>query len=283
MYKYILDAVLDDDNLLKLKGTLEDANVQVFTSFCEIKSAKKLDRNGLTGLSKQLGADVNLLPVEFDPSEIRLVISDMDSTFINIECIDEIADFAGKKAEVSAVTEAAMRGELDFAQSLEKRVELLTGLPVGVLDTVYEERLQLNPGGEVMLAGLKNSRIKFALVSGGFTHFTQKLHQRYELNFSHANTLAINGGKLLGKVDGQIVDGTVKADYLKSLCAEMGISTAQAVAMGDGANDLKMMDIAGLGVAYRAKPKVQQQAACAINYGGLDGVLSLLGIDKPEQ
>ncbi|MDH5219092.1 MAG: phosphoserine phosphatase SerB [Gammaproteobacteria bacterium] len=281
MHKYILDTVLADDYRDQISRALGEFDSQTYSSYSVIKSATKLDHNQLRELSQKLECDFNLIPGDFDASTVKLVISDMDSTFINIECIDEIADFAGKKAEVSAVTEAAMRGELDFSQSLIKRVALLAGLSIDVLDTVYTERLQLNPGGEAMLLGLKNSQIRFALVSGGFTHFTSKLKQRYALDYARANTLEKQDGKLTGKVEGQIVDGKVKAGYLESLCAELEISPAQTVAMGDGANDLLMMDIAGLGVAYRAKPTVQQKAGCSINYGGLDGVLSLLEIEKP--
>ena len=281
MHKYILDAVLADDYRDQISQTLGEFDTQTYSSYSVIKSTTKLDHEQLRELSHKLECDFNLLPDGFDASKVKLVISDMDSTFINIECIDEIADFAGKKDEVSAVTEAAMRGELDFSQSLIKRVALLAGLSSDVLDTVYTERLQLNPGGEVMLLGLKNSQIRFALVSGGFTHFTSKLKQRYALDYAHANTLEKQDDKLTGKVEGQIVDGSVKASYLKSLCTELEITPDQTVAMGDGANDLLMMGVAGLGVAYHAKPTVQQQASCSINYGGLDGALSLLEIEKP--
>lgn len=280
MYKYILDAALNEANQAILAQHLGGFESQSFNSYCQLTGEKILSHDQLFALGKMLNADINIIPRDFDAGAVKLVISDMDSTFINIECIDEIADFAGKKHEVSAVTEAAMRGELDFAQSLTKRVALLEGLSTDVLDTVYSERLQLNPGAEVMLLGLKKSNIRFALVSGGFTHFTDKLKKAHQLDYARANTLGIENNKLTGKVEGRIVDGEVKREFLQSLCAELDISPKQAIAMGDGANDLKMMEIAGLGVAYRAKPKVQQQAGCAINFGGLDGVLSLLGIDK---
>ena len=228
---------------------------------------------------REFDCDLNVIPVNFDPSRVRLVVSDMDSTLINIECIDEIADFAGVKPQVSAITEAAMRGELDFAQSLTRRVALLKGLPESVLERVYVERLKLNPGAEKLLAGLRRKGIRFALVSGGFTFFTERLRARLGLDYTLANTLEIEDGKLTGKVVGSIVGAEAKAGFLLQLCEEIGAEPAQAVAMGDGANDLKMMAVAGMGVAYRAKPKVQEQAHCAINHGELDAILGLLGLD----
>ncbi|MDH5544283.1 MAG: phosphoserine phosphatase SerB [Gammaproteobacteria bacterium] len=281
MYKYILDARPGEDKIELIDSRIRALHISTHNSFCEFDGENLLDHHELMSLSREVGADFNYLPEEFDPAEVKLVISDMDSTFINIECIDEIADFAGKKAQVSAVTEAAMRGELDFAQSLTQRVALLKGLSVDVLNTVFAERLRLNSGAEVMLAGLKNHDIKFALVSGGFTYFTSKLMEKYRLDYSRANELKIEEGHLCGSVNGQIVDAAVKQQYLETLCAELGISTRQAMAVGDGANDLKMMSVAGLGVAYHAKPKVQQEAGCMINLGGLDGLLSLLGLNKP--
>lgn len=223
--------------------------------------------------------DVNLLPQKFDASRVKLVVSDMDSTLINIECVDEIADFAGVKAEVSKVTEAAMRGELDFAGSLVERVKLLSGLDESALQQVYDERLKLNPGAEQMLKGLKENNIKFALVSGGFTFFTDRLKDRLDLDYTLSNTLERKDGKLTGAVVGDIVGAEAKAAFLLEKCHELKISPDQAVAIGDGANDLKMMAVAGLGIAYHAKPKVQKDADCSLNYSGLEGLLSLLSID----
>lgn len=233
----------------------------------------------VTNWRREFDCDLNVIPANFDPSRVRLVVSDMDSTLINIECIDEIADFAGVKPQVSAITEAAMRGELDFAQSLTRRVTLLKGLPESVLERVYVERLQLNPGAKKLLTGLRRKGIRFALVSGGFTFFTERLRARLGLDYTLANTLEIEDGKLTGKVVGSIVGAEAKAGFLLQLCEEIGAEPGQAVAMGDGANDLKMMAVAGMGVAYHAKPKVQEQAHCAINHGGLDAILGLLGLD----
>lgn len=227
-------------------------------------------------LREQLQMDINTLPEGFDPARVKLVISDMDSTFINIECIDEIADFAGLKPQVSAVTEAAMRGELNFEESLNQRVALLKGLHTDALQKVYDERLQLNPGAEILLLGLKQRGIPFALVSGGFTFFTDRLKQRYDLDFTRANTLERNDEHLSGKVVGQIVGAGVKREYLLDLCAQLSIQPSQVIAMGDGANDLLMMQEAGLSVAYCAKPTVKSQTSCVLDHSGLNSVLDLI-------
>lgn len=220
--------------------------------------------------------DINLLPAHFDAKQCKLLVMDMDSTLISIECIDEIADCLGIKPQVSAITEAAMRGELDFEASLRQRVKLLAGLPVAMLETVYNERLKLNRGAEMMLAGLKQLGIKTALVSGGFTFFTERLQKRLDINFTQANVLAEKDGKLTGEVVDAVCGAEAKADFLLARCQELQIKPAQAIAMGDGANDLLMMAEAGLSIAYHAKPTVQQQADTALNYSGLDGVLGLL-------
>lgn len=230
----------------------------------------------LETLRENCQLDINTLPENFDPKAVRLLITDMDSTLINIECVDEIADFINVKPQVSAITEAAMRGELDFAASLTKRVALLEGLDSSALQHVYDERLQLNPGAETLIAGLKTCQIKLALVSGGFTFFTERLKQRLGLDFTLANVLSEKDGKLNGTVEGAIVGAEAKADYLQQLCTQLGISTQQVIAMGDGANDLKMLGLAGLGVAYHAKPTVRAQADVSIQFGGLDTVLDFL-------
>lgn len=230
----------------------------------------------MLALRTNCALDINTLPDDFDPAAVRLLITDMDSTLISIECVDEIADFAGLKPQVAAITEAAMRGELDFAASLRKRVALLGGLDVSALQRVYEERLTLNPGAEALVSGLKQRQIKMALVSGGFTFFTERLKARLGLDYTLANVLAEDQGKLLGHVEGAIVGAESKAEYLQQLCAELEITPQQVIAMGDGANDLHMLGIAGLGVAYHAKPAVSAQADVAIQYCGLDAVLDFL-------
>lgn len=209
-------------------------------------------------------------------ADFKLVAMDMDSTLITIECIDEIADMQGLKAQVSEITEAAMRGELEFQESLLRRVALLKGLEAGALEQVYEERLKLSLGAENMLAAVQSFGLKTLLVSGGFTFFTDRIKQRLNLDFTHANQLEIVDGKLTGKVIGTIVDAEEKKRTVERVCAELGISTTEAIVMGDGANDLKMMSIAGLSVAFRAKPVVRQQAKLAFNFVGLDGILNIL-------
>ncbi len=208
-------------------------------------------------------------------SDFGLVVMDMDSTLIAIECIDEIADLVHLKPQVSAITEAAMRGEIDFAESLRRRVALLSGLEESVLQRVYDERLRLNPGAEIMLAKLKELDIKTLLVSGGFAFFSERLKQRLGLAYAHANTLEIVNGKLTGKVLGHILDAQGKADNLVRVRDELGLQPQQVIALGDGANDLKMLAQAGVSIAYHAKPIVRSQAMYAFNFVGLDGLLNL--------
>jgi phosphoserine phosphatase len=209
-------------------------------------------------------------------SDFGLVVMDMDSTLISIECIDEIADMQGLKPQVAEITESAMRGEIDFAESLRRRVALLEGLEAGALQRVYDERLQLNPGAELMLAELKKHGIKTLLVSGGFTFFTERLKARLGLDHAHANTLEIIDGKLTGKVLGDILDAQAKANWLLRMREELELRPEQVIAMGDGANDLKMMAQAGTSIAYHAKPIVRTQATFAFNFVGLNGLVNLL-------
>lgn len=208
-------------------------------------------------------------------NDFKLVVFDMDSTLINIECIDELADFAGRKAEVSEITEAAMRGEMDYRESLKKRVGVLAGLNARVLARVFSERLLLNPGARELLEALQAANIHTALLSGGFTYFTERLRIELGLDFATSNELEIVGGKLTGHVVGKIIDAQAKADTLKALMAEFGLQQYQVMAVGDGANDLLMMAEAGTSVAYHAKPATQAKATHAINHGGLDGILTL--------
>jgi len=221
--------------------------------------------------------DCGWVPAERRIGDFGLLVMDMDSTLITIECIDEIADMQGLKPQVSAITEAAMRGEIDFAESLRRRVSLLEGLDESALQRVYDERLQLSPGAETLLTAARAAGIKTLLVSGGFTFFTERLKARLGLDFTAANTLEIIDGKLSGRVLGNIVDAQAKADWLNQVRTELGLRRDQVIAMGDGANDLKMMAEAGVSVAYRAKPVVRAQASHALNQVGLDGVIPLLG------
>ncbi|MCX7628155.1 MAG: phosphoserine phosphatase SerB [Methylophilaceae bacterium] len=224
--------------------------------------------------------DCACVPDALTLDSIRLVVMDMDSTLIAIECIDEIADMLGLKPQVAAITESAMRGEIEFAESLRRRVALLAGLDESALQRVYDERLRLNPGAEFMLAELKKHRIKTLLVSGGFTFFTDRLKARLGLDHACANTLEIVNGKLTGKVLGRIVDAQGKADALNRVRTELGLSKDQVIAIGDGANDLKMMTVAGASIAYHAKPVVRTQATFALSHVGLEGVIHLFSRHK---
>jgi phosphoserine phosphatase len=235
-----------------------------------------IDKEQLQQLRQHYSFDINILPDEFIPERVKLLVTDMDSTLINIECVDEIADFINVKPQVAEITESAMRGEIDFETSLRQRVSLLGGLDVSALERVYMERLQLNPGAELMIKTLQIKNIKTALVSGGFTFFTERLKQRLGLDFTMANVLGEHKGKLTGEVVGDICGAQAKADFLLEHCKKLDIEPSQVIAMGDGANDLLMMDEAGLSIAYHAKPTVQQQADTAINYCGLDAVIGLI-------
>jgi len=220
--------------------------------------------------------DASFVDAGLSLADFKLVAMDMDSTLITIECIDEIADMQGLKPQVSAITEAAMRGELDFSESLQRRVALLAGLPSEALGRVYDERLKISPGGEAMLRAVQDAGLKTLLVSGGFTFFTERLKTRLALDYTHANLLEAEDGKLTGRVVGGIVDAGEKMRTVQRTCAGLGIDTKQAIVMGDGANDLDMMGIAGLSVAFRAKPVVRAQADIALNFTGLDGLLTVL-------
>lgn len=221
--------------------------------------------------------DCGWVPADRRIADFGLLVMDMDSTLITIECIDEIADMQGLKPQVSSITEAAMRGEIDFAESLSRRVSLLKGLDQSALQRVYDERLQLSPGAETLLAAVRAAGIKTLLVSGGFTFFTERLKLRLSLDYTAASTLDIVDGKLTGRVLGDIVDAQGKADWLNRVRSELNLAPTQVIVMGDGANDLKMMAEAGVSIAYRAKPVVREQASHALNQMGLDGILPLLG------
>lgn len=210
-------------------------------------------------------------------TDFGLVVMDMDSTLINIESIDELADIANKRVQVAAITAAAMRGEMDFSESLRRRVALLEGLPEGALQQVIDQRLQLNPGAEILLQRLQQLGIKTLLVSGGFVFFTEHLQQRLKLDYTQANTLEIVDGKLTGRVLGEIFDAQGKADCLVRTRDQLGLLPEQVIVLGDGANDIKMMRQASISIAYHAKPIVLAQATYALNFVGLDGLLRLFG------
>jgi phosphoserine phosphatase len=218
-------------------------------------------------------------------SAFKLIAFDMDSTLINIECVDEIGDAVGKKEEIAAITEAAMRGEIpDYKESLRRRVRLLRGVTVADLEQVYVERLQLNPGAKELVAACKAAGMKTLLVSGGFTFFTDRVRDTLGIDYTRSNVLEIESGPNCGQLTGRMVDqewgdicdGEEKRRMFLQTCAMLGISPKQAIAMGDGANDLPMMGEAGLSVAYHAKPKVREQAMVQINSGGLDRLLEVV-------
>jgi phosphoserine phosphatase len=208
-------------------------------------------------------------------ADLKLLAMDMDSTLITIECIDELGSYLNLKDQISSITAQAMRGEIDFPESLRKRVALLAGLGEEVLEDVYDEKLRLSPGAETLVEACRKQGIKLLLVSGGFTFFTARLKQRLELDETLSNMLEIDNGRLTGRVLGGIVDADAKAAKFRQLARRLGAKPGQTVAIGDGANDLKMMAEAGVSVAYRAKPVVRAQATHALNYSGLDGVLNL--------
>ena len=213
--------------------------------------------------------------------DFKLIAFDMDSTLINIECIDEIADAAGRKAEVAAITEAAMQGIItDFKDSLRRRLALLKGVPVSHLEAVFTERLRFNPGAQELMAAARAAGLKTLLVSGGFTFFADRVKAGLGMDFARANHLEVESGHLTGRLIeqcwGDICDGAEKRRTLLGVASLMGIAPSQTIAVGDGANDLPMMGAAGLSVAYHAKPSVRAQAKVAINTGGLDRLLEVL-------
>ena len=235
------------------------------------------NRENLRTIVTRFNSDLCFLNADLQLADIKVLAMDMDSTLINIECIDEIADFTGKKAAVAQITEATMRGEIkDFQESLVRRVALLEGVSADVLEAVYRERLQLNLGAAELLAGANECGLYTLLVSGGFTFFTEKLRQQLGFRQAQANTLEIVNGKLTGKVLGQIVDGIAKAAYLDEACSTLGCTKANAITIGDGANDLMMMNGSGISIAYKAKSIVKEKADAAFDRVGLDAALLLI-------
>lgn len=243
------------------------------TSAFRLAAPQHHDRIGEYCAARRI--DHALVPVNRRIEDVRVVSMDMDSTLITIECIDEIADMLGIKPQVALITESAMRGEIDFRRSLERRVALLKGLPLEALQRVYDERLRLSLGVERMLDGFHAAGAQSLLVSGGFTFFTDRLRARVGLGHAVSNVLEVRDGRLTGRIEGRIVDAEAKAAALRELRDRL--PPGLAVAIGDGANDLPLFREADVSVAYRAKPIVRSQATHAIDFCGLDAVLNLFG------
>lgn len=230
---------------------------------------------GIAALCEQSRLDCAFVPEDRLLSDIRLLVMDMDSTLITIETIDELADMVGLKSQVAAITAQAMRGEIEYDESLRRRLALLKGLDENALVRVYDERLRLSPGAGRLLAQAKNLGIKTLLVSGGFTQITDRLKTRLGLDYTYSNTLGVANGKLTGEVLGRIVNADAKRDELQRVRDLLGLQRAQIIGMGDGANDLKFLAECGVSIAYRAKPVVRDQTTHALNQVGLDGILNL--------
>jgi phosphoserine phosphatase len=227
-------------------------------------------------LAEGLGVDAEIVRPDMRLADFRLAAFDMDSTLITIECVDEIADYVGRKAEVAAITEAAMRGEIaDYDESLRRRVALLAGLPEATLERVWDERVRLSPGAARLVSSLATAGLRTLLVSGGFTFFTERLKARLGMDLARSNLLEVADGRLTGRLLGPIVNADGKRRIVEQTCAQLGCTPAQAIVVGDGANDLGMMSIAGLSVAYHAKPIVRDETTHAINHCGLDAILNL--------
>ena len=235
-------------------------------------------RKAVQGLSDFWKLDNAFVDPRLRLSDFRLLALDMDSTLVNIETLDEVAAYAGKGEQIAAITDAAMRGEVDYKESLRRRVSLLAGVEATLLARVHDEKLALNDGAQRLVSECRNAGLKTLLATGGFTFFTERLKAKLNIDYTRSNELEIVDGHLSGKVTGpnggEIIDAEGKAQAVRDVCAEIGCATAKAIVIGDGANDVKMMQLAGISVAYRAKPVVREQATYALDHSGLDGVLN---------
>jgi len=264
-------ATTDLKQLAKLAGAsrIERITDEAFR-LCDAKPA-----DGIAALCEQSRLDWAFVPAERRLADFRLLVMDMDSTLITIETIDELADMIGLKAEVAGITAQAMRGEIEYDESLRRRLALLKGENESALTRVYEARLQLSPGAERLLAQAKSRGIRTLLVSGGFTHVTDRLKSRLGLDYTYSNMLGIKDGRLTGDLVGRIVNADAKRDELLRVRDALGINRGQIIGVGDGANDLRFLAECGVSVAYRAKPIVRDKTTHALNYSGLDGLLNL--------
>ena len=263
-------------DLKTLHGLARGKDIQrVNENAFRITGADPATREAVAAHCAQARLDWGFVPEGAKLADFGLLAMDMDSTLISIECIDEIADFAGRKAEVAAVTASAMRGEIDWPESLKRRVLALEGLEESALERVYAERLRFNPGADKLIAAARRNGVKTLLVSGGFTYFTDRVRDKLRLDYAYSNVLAVEGGRLAGRTTGPLVDAQGKAAHVARLKRELGLPKERVLAIGDGANDLPMMAEAGTSIAYHAKPVVKAGARYALDYAGLDGVLSL--------
>ena len=281
------DFGLNIDKIVRLSGRVKLDETEKLGRACIEFSVRGepenplLLKNALLELSSQYDIDVAFQEDSIFRRNRRLVVFDMDSTLIDAEVIDELAIEAGVGEQVAAITEAAMQGEIDFKQSFTQRMALLKGLDVSVLQSVAE-RLRLNEGAEHLISTLKKLGYKTAIVSGGFTFFAEYLQQRLGVDYVYANQLDIEDGLVTGQVSGDIIDGQRKAELLREIAGKEGLKLQQVIAVGDGANDLPMLGIAGLGIAFRAKPLVKASAEQSISNLGLDGILYLLGYSDKD-
>ena len=267
---------VETPDLKALHGIAHGKEIQrVNASAFRITGADTATREAVAAHCAQAKLDWGFVREGARLADFGLLAMDMDSTLISIECIDEIADFAGRKAEVAAVTASAMRGEIDWPESLKRRVAALEGLDESALGRVYSERLRFNPGADKLIAAARRAGVKTLLVSGGFTYFTDRVRDELKLDYAYSNVLVVEGGKLAGRTTGPLVDAGGKAAHVARLKRELGLPRERVLAIGDGANDLPMMAEAGTSIAYHAKPVVKAKAGYALDYAGLDGVLSL--------
>jgi len=290
--KIVFENNLNIDSITRLSGRMSLRGANGPAGFANARSALQFEVSGkprnvdqmreeLFKVSLNQPVDIAIQDDDLFRRNRRLILFDMDSTLIQCEVIDELAAKAGVGKQVAEITEAAMRGELDFKESFRQRMKLLKGLDRSVLQGIAES-LPVTEGAPRLIANLKRLGYKVGILSGGFTYFARRLQKELGVDYVHANELDFKDGKLTGEVKGEIVDAQKKAELLKEIAAAEGLSLKQVIAVGDGANDIPMLSLAGLGVAFHAKPKVREQARVAVSTLGLDGILYLIGIRDQE-